>query len=74
MLNPEMATCLERLASELENVEVQLNDTAHACPTCGLTVREDFGEHKDREILAALKQRLKRIAGSFRARLDSASK
>jgi len=67
MTNPEMALRLERLALEVEEIEVQLNDKAHTCPTCGLTVREDFSEHRNREVLSGLRQRLKRIAGSFRA-------
>lgn len=67
MMTPEMADRLERLAAEVEVIEVQLNDNAHTCPTCGLTVREDFPEHKNRELLAGLRQRLKRLAGSFRA-------
>jgi hypothetical protein len=67
MMTPEMADRLERMALEVEVIEVQLNDNAHECPTCGLTVREDYSEHRNREVLAGLRQRLKRIAGSIRA-------
>jgi hypothetical protein len=67
MMNPEMAERLERISADIEEIEVLFNDNAHECPTCGLTVREDFSEHKNRENLAGLRQRLKRIAGSIRA-------
>ena len=64
----EMLEHLNRAISEIQLVEEELNDAAHACVACGLTVREDFTEHQMRSQLAATRMKLGRFAGSLRTR------
>jgi len=59
---------LGRAQAEIQLVEEQLNDNAHACETCGLYVREDFTQHQIREQLRATRNKLIRFAGSLRSR------
>lgn len=64
----EMLEHLERAQREVEIVEGQLNDRAHACATCGCKVRENYTQYLMREQLAAARNKLKRLAGSLAAR------
>lgn len=61
----EMLEHLQRAQDEVKLVEDQLNDTAHPCATCGLTVREDFTQHQMKIQLEALRNKLKRFRGSL---------
>lgn len=60
---------LERAESEILTAENQLNDSAHKCGHCGLTIRHDFTETQMKESLQGIRTKLRRYAGSLRAKL-----
>jgi cytidine deaminase len=68
----EMLERLERAQAEIRAVEESLNDNAHPCAACGLTIREDFTQHQMRIQLAATRNKLNRFVGSLRSRASSA--
>jgi hypothetical protein len=55
---------LDRAASEIYLAEMQLNEDAHQCETCGLFKRHDFGEHQTRVSLRAIRLKLERYRKS----------
>lgn len=61
----EMVMRLERAQAEIRLVEEQLSDKAHACPTCGLTVRHDYTQYQKRVELVAARNKLQRLVGSL---------
>lgn len=67
----EMCACLERAMAEVQVVEAQLNDRAHSCTTCGLTIREDFSQYQMREGLTAVRNKLQRFVGSLHVKLGT---
>lgn len=72
----EMLEHLDRAQAEIQLVEEQLNDKAHACEACGLCVREDFAQHQLRTQLHAARIKLKRFVGALlaaRSRSDGES-
>lgn len=69
----EMCERLERAQAEIGLVEVNLNDNRHQCSACGLTIREDFGEHQLREQLKGMRDKLTRAIGSLRTKQAPAS-
>lgn len=68
---PEMLERLERAQAEIRAVEESLNDTAHACAACGLTIREDFTQYQMRLQLEACRRKLRRFVESLRSRLTA---
>jgi len=71
MTTKEMQNHLARAETEVKLVEDQLNDAAHACTSCGLTIREDFSQHQMKTQLQAMRERLRRFSGSLAARLSA---
>lgn len=65
----EMLEHLERAQREVQLVEEQLDDRAHACTTCGCKVRENFTQYQVREQLGAVRTKLRRLTGSLTAAL-----
>lgn len=62
----EHAGRLDAAARLIRSVASDLNDKGHACPECGLNVKEAFIEAKTKEQLEAMAARLDGLARDFR--------
>jgi hypothetical protein len=56
----EFVARLDKAISEIYLAEMQLNEDAHQCDSCGLLKRHDFGEHQTRVSLRAIRMKLER--------------
>jgi hypothetical protein len=65
MTTKEMIDRLAKAAAEIEAVEAVLDDSGHECPACRLTIRHNYSDHRNKEVLAGLRSKLKRITGSL---------
>ena len=61
---------LERAESEILIAENQLNDSAHKCEHCGLTIRHDFTETQMKESLRGIRTKLNRYRLGLLGKLE----
>lgn len=65
MTKQEIIERIARAEAEVVAIEATLDDSCHECPTCGLTVRHNYSDHRNKEVLAGIRQRLTRLVGSL---------